>query len=137
MIEIFTSIILPILTVLFGGSSIISFILYRKQNKKLKDLEVKKEEIDTDSIYIDNLSKVNDEWQEALTKCDEDKAYYRSLVKEKDETIAKLNREMFKLQEEKQFLELQNQQLEFSKCTRFNCVNRIPPSAIFGDSQTE
>lgn len=124
-------IILSILTFIFGSGSVVSTVLYFKQNKRIKDSEAKKSEVDVDSSFIDNLSKINDEYQESLDICNKDKNYYRTLIGEKDTMIAELNNKLLNMQIELNKKELELQTIKWWKCTCQKCEKREPPMEIY------
>lgn len=120
-------IILAILTFIFGSGGIFTTILFYRQAKLIKQYEAEKTKSEVDKSNIDNLSKVVDEWQEALKQCDCDKSYYRELSLKRLQDFNSLNEKLFELQEELNTYKLENQSLKWHKCTVNGCLNRIPP----------
>lgn len=137
-------IILSILTTLFGGGSIFSTVMFFKQNKQLKKIEVEKAKASVETDKVDNDIKLSELTKILLDNCEENSKEYQKQLEEKDKKfdeyvnekngmIKELNAQLLQLQKDYNQLQLENQSLNFCKCTRFNCLNRIPPSKVFGD----
>lgn len=95
-------------------------IIFWRENKKLKQQEVK-------SAQLDNDKKIIEEWKdmyhEKEKKCNEKDAIIRQHV----DKIDRLYQERNDAREEVQKRELRIQQLTWYHCTVNNCKNRIPP----------
>lgn len=84
-----------------------------------------KKEVDTKTI--ENLSKVNDEWQESLSQCDKDREFYRATILQKDGEIKELNKALLEAQREANEAKFECKKLEWCKCTINDCPKRKPP----------
>ena len=107
-----TEILTTIVTSLLAGGGISGIVFY-SLNKKLKHLEVEEKKVDV-------VKKQDDEWKELYfeqrdrVKEAREECMRRRLLKE--DSMNKANK-----------LELENQQLEWFRCTVNNCKNRRPP----------
>ena len=106
--EILTTVIASLLA---GGG--ISGLLFYSLNKKLKHLEVEERKVDV-------VKKQDDEWQELYFE-------QRDRVKEAREECMRLRLLKEESMNKANKLELENQQLEWFRCTVNNCKNRRPP----------
>lgn len=113
-------IVLAVLTTLFGGGGIFSTVMFFKQNRQLKNIEVKRADLELGAF-----------WKVALDECQETENYYRDLVQKKDGEIQELNSRLLNLQKEYNSLELVHQRACFWKCTQKGCLHREPPQETF------
>ena len=82
MSEILQDIIFPIVSALITGG--IGSIFYFKQNKKLKEYEVKEAELENKNKEISNVSIVNSEWEKI----------YNKLTCEREELVDELHEQL-------------------------------------------
>lgn len=94
------------------------FIFY-SFNKKLKALQV-------DEKQIDVVKKQDEEWQELYQET-------RNRVKDLEVEIKQLREQKDKIQRQNGLLELNNQALNWYRCTINNCPNRRPPHVFDKD----
>lgn len=91
----------------------IGAILFYSVNKKLKNVEVQDKQVDV-------LKKQDDEWQELYNEL-------KDRVKEARQECLRLRTLKEEIDKKASRLELENQQLEWFRCTVNNCRNRRPP----------
>lgn len=126
-------IILAILGVVFGSGNVAAFILFYKQNKKLKDIEVLSSKYQSDSQFLDNASKIINEWQDALDKCDCDRERLVHIIEDKNTEIKSLTERLLELQAEHNKINMEFQAVKWWKCDKIQCKDRRPPLAINGE----
>lgn len=114
LMEILTTVITSLLA---GGG--ISGIVFYSLNKKLKHLEVEEKKVDV-------VRKQDDEWQELYRE-------QRDRVKEAREECMRLRLLKEESTNKANKLELENQQLEWFRCTVNNCKMRKPPHLYDAD----
>lgn len=82
MSEILQEIIIPLITALLTGG--IGSIFYFKQNKKLKEFEVKAAELENENKKIENSASINSEWERISNK----------LTKEREELVNEIHMQL-------------------------------------------
>lgn len=108
-LQIIFSAVTALIATIGGGVSL--FFYKETKAQKLQDVRHAK---------IDNVSKLNDEWQELAD-------YYKSELDKAHAELAELKAEKEELKSENGLLKLHNQALAFHKCTRNGCTHREPP----------
>ena len=148
--------ILSLLSGLFGGTSILTFLMYRKTNERLKLAEVKQKETDADSsrflMYEERLSHCNEtveKHNETISHQSETIATLNGALDDKTARIRKISDELYESEkrindlndkliektEEIGRLEVTITKLRSWRCEKSDCDGRIPPSrAIVGKS---
>lgn len=145
MSEILQNIILPFLSsaILTGG---IGSIFYIRQNRKLKEFEVKAAELENKNKEITNVSAVNEEWETFTKNIREENQTLRDEKHSQDEIINNLNDKIEKLNlsREEAWEKYSDCRIECAKkdriiselnwyrCEINNCPYRKPPRK-FGD----
>lgn len=136
------STILGVISGLFGGTSLISFILYRKTEKRMKNAELKTKEVEAESakflMYEERLNHAN----ETLVKQSETISTLNSALDDKTSRIRQISDELYasekrtndlndKLVEATETigkLNLQVDKLKRWKCHKSTCEIREPES---------
>lgn len=99
MSEILQEILLPLLTALLTGG--IGSIFYFKQNKKLKEFEVKAADLENKNKEINNSASINAEWEKITNK----------LTKEREDLVEEIHMQLGVIKE----LNEKNENLNNSK----------------------
>lgn len=120
-----SEIILSFLTFIFGGGGIFTTVLYFRQNKKIKEAEAKKAELEAKS----NELQLGEYWNKALDECEEQREYYQKIIRDKDTYIIELNNKVNGLLTDNGELKLACQNGEYYKCSQ-RCKFRQPPREI-------
>lgn len=138
-------IIITIISLILGCSSLLSYILFRRQSKQLKNLEVKSAGANVIELYEkrieslhqtieicnnsirENQSTIADNNANILDKVSQIRSLTESLIKSEQEQN-ELNLKIQKLIEENGKLKLKNQNLNCWKCIKGSCDEREPES---------
>ena len=103
----------------FLSTLIVNGCFFYSINRKMKKVEVRDKEADV-------MKKQDDEWQELYFE-------QRDRVKEAREECMRLRLLKEESMNKANKLELENQQLEWFRCTVNNCKNRRPPHVFDSD----
>ena len=151
--------ILSLLSGLFGGTSLLTYFMYRKTNQRLKLAEVKQKETDADSakflMYEERLEHANktvEQHNETIAHQSSTIAVLNSALDDKTQRIRKISDELYDSErkindlndriiektEEIGKLEVTIARLRAWRCEKSECEHRIPPSrSIQGKSFAE
>ena len=137
MSEILQYVITSLVTLLAGGG--IGSIFFFRQQRKLKDLEVKAQEADVKSDEISNLSASNEEWIKLYDKVQAENDELKNRISEfvdKLEEVHNSKKELWErfsnCQMESSKKDLVINELNWYRCELNGCPYRKPPRK-FGD----
>lgn len=118
MLEVIITAVITLVGTLVPGG-----IIFHRQNKRIKEAEAKKQEIENSELVIHQWRERVEDIKQAKEMVDNN---YNRLIGEHRNLQAKYE----SLQKENQKLELMNQELCWWKCVVRGCPNRKPPRDI-------
>ena len=118
MLEVIITAVVTLVGTLVPGG-----IIFHRQNKRIKEAEAKKQEIENSELVIHQWKERVEDIKRAKELVDTN---YNALIKKYEELQDKYEDK----QKENQRLELMNQELCWWKCIVRGCSNRKPPRDI-------
>lgn len=118
------SIVSMILNFVFGGTTLFGLIKWRSE-RKLRDIDQKKEEKNLDVQNFDALVKQIEYQEELLAKYIENKRKAEELEDERDKLIIEMKRNLTNLELEKISLQKELTVAEAQVCKNTECKSRV------------
>lgn len=103
-------------------------LLLIKSKAKKADAEAEKADAEAEKTEADNITAYAAEWKELYEKKEKRVAELDAKIDHLYTEITKYRDTIRELSEKNSELAVQNQALEFRKCNKHGCADRIPPS---------